>query len=105
MNIARGPINRPILTTVIFLIIIILGGISFNRLSIDLMPEIEYPTISVVTNYSNVGPQEIEESITRPIEEALASGTGRRGNYFNFDRRAKCRSGIIRMGYGFGCCH
>jgi len=76
MNIARGPINRPILTTVIFLIVIVLGVVSFSRLSIDLMPEITYPTISVVTTYSNVGPQEIEESISRPIEEALAAVQG-----------------------------
>jgi len=73
MNIARGPINRPIMTTVVFLVVIILGLVSLSRLSIDLMPEITNPTISVVTTYSNVGPQEIEESISRPIEEALAA--------------------------------
>jgi HAE1 family hydrophobic/amphiphilic exporter-1 len=76
MNIARGPISRPILTTVVFLIVIILGVVSFSRLSIDLMPEITFPTISVVTTYSNVGPQEIEESISRPIEESLAAVQG-----------------------------
>ena len=73
MNIAQGPVNRPILTTVVFLIIIALGIVSFWRLSIDLMPEITYPTISVITSYGNVGPQEMEELITRPIEEALAA--------------------------------
>ena len=73
MNIAQGPVNRPILTTVIFLIIIALGIVSFWRLSIDLMPEVTYPTISVITSYGNVGPQEMEELITRPIEEALAA--------------------------------
>lgn len=73
MNIAQGPVNRPILTTIIFLIIIVLGIVSFWRLSIDLMPEITYPTISVITSYGNVGPQEMEELITRPIEEALAA--------------------------------
>ncbi len=73
MNIARGPINRPILTTVAFLVVIVLGLVSLSRLSIDLMPEITNPTISVVTTYSNVGPEEIEESISRPIEEALAA--------------------------------
>lgn len=73
MNIARGSINRPIMTTVVFLVVIILGLVSLSRLSIDLMPEITNPTISVVTTYSNVGPQEIEESISRPIEEALAA--------------------------------
>ncbi|MBN1164606.1 MAG: efflux RND transporter permease subunit [Candidatus Krumholzibacteriota bacterium] len=76
MNISRGPVNRPVLTTIVFLVIITLGLVSFSRLSIDLMPEITYPTISVVTEYANVGPQEIEESVSRPIEEALAAVQG-----------------------------
>lgn len=76
MSIASGPIKRPILTTIIFLVIIVLGVVSLSRLSIDLMPEITYPTISVVTSYGNVGPQEVEESVTRPIEEALAAVQG-----------------------------
>ncbi|MBN2010650.1 efflux RND transporter permease subunit [candidate division KSB1 bacterium] len=76
MSIARGPVERPILTTIIFLIVIILGVVSLSRLSIDLMPEITYPTISVISNYGNVGPQEMEELITRPIEEALAAVQG-----------------------------
>ena len=48
---SQGIVDRPILTTVIFLIIITLGIVSFSRLSIDLMPEIEYPSISVSTEY------------------------------------------------------
>jgi len=76
MNIAQGPVNRPILTTIIFLIIITLGIVSFWRLSIDLMPEVTFPTVSVITSYGNVGPQEMEELITRPIEEALAAVQG-----------------------------
>ena len=76
MNIANGSVSRPILTTVIFLIIVTLGVVSFFRLSIDMMPEVEYPSISVSTEYSNVGPQEVEELITRPIEEALAAVQG-----------------------------
>ena len=76
MSIAKGPVQRPILTTIIFLIVILLGLVAFSRLSIDLMPEITYPTISVTTDYGNVGPQEMEESVTRPIEEALAAVQG-----------------------------
>jgi HAE1 family hydrophobic/amphiphilic exporter-1 len=76
MNLATGPVHRPILTTMIFLVIITLGVISFSRLSVDLMPEITYPAISVITSYGNVGPQEMEELITRPIEEALAAVQG-----------------------------
>lgn len=76
MNTAKGPVDRPVLTSVIFLIVIILGVVSLSRLSIDLMPEIAFPTISVVTSYGNVGPQEMEELVTRPIEEALAAVQG-----------------------------
>ncbi len=76
MNLAKGPINRPILTSMVFLVIITLGIISFTRLSVDLMPEITYPTISVSTSYGNVGPQEMEELVTRPIEESLAAVQG-----------------------------
>ncbi|MBN1464626.1 efflux RND transporter permease subunit [candidate division KSB1 bacterium] len=76
MNIAKGPIHRPILTTIVFLIVVTLGLVSFSRLSIDLMPEITYPTISVSTEYENVGPQEMEESVSRPIEEAMSAVQG-----------------------------
>jgi HAE1 family hydrophobic/amphiphilic exporter-1 len=76
MNAAKISITRPVLTTVIFIIIILLGTVSLMRLSIDMMPEVEYPTLTVTTSYGNVGPQEIEESITKPIEEALAAVQG-----------------------------
>jgi len=76
MNIARGPIERPVLTFIVFLIIVVLGVVSLTRLSIDLMPEITYPTISVITDYGNVGPQEMEELVSRPLEEALAAVQG-----------------------------
>lgn len=76
MNISEGAVKRPILTFIIFLTVVTLGMVSFSRLSIDLMPDITYPTISVMTTYENVGPEEMEEMITRPIEEALASVQG-----------------------------
>jgi HAE1 family hydrophobic/amphiphilic exporter-1 len=76
MNTAQGPVRRPVLTSVVFLIIVILGIVSLSRLSIDLMPEITYPSISVVTSYGNVGPREMEELVTIPIEEALAAVQG-----------------------------
>jgi HAE1 family hydrophobic/amphiphilic exporter-1 len=76
VNIARGPVHRPVLTAIVFLVIVTLGLVSFSRLSIDLMPEITFPSISVVTDYGDVGPEEIEESVTRPIEEALAAVQG-----------------------------
>jgi len=74
--IAKASVNRPVLTTIVFLIIILIGAVSFQRLSIDFMPSVEYPTITVSASYGNVGPQEIEELITRPLEESLAAVQG-----------------------------
>jgi len=76
LSIASFSVHRPVLTTVIYLIVITLGIVAFLRLSIDLMPEITNPTVSVSTSYGNVGPQEMEELVTRPIEESLAAVQG-----------------------------
>ncbi|MDR0271875.1 MAG: efflux RND transporter permease subunit [Clostridiales bacterium] len=70
------PVRRPILATVIYLIIMVIGVFAFMRLPIDLMPEITMPTISVITTYENAGPQEVEELVTRPIEAALSGIQG-----------------------------
>lgn len=76
MSVASGPIKRPILTLMIYLIVITIGVVSLTRLPIDLLPEITYPTITVSAGYSNVGPEEIEDLITRPLEEALSAIQG-----------------------------
>jgi len=73
VNISRFSIRRPVLTVMASLIVIIIGGVSLSRLSIDLIPDITYPTLSISTNYENASPEEVEELITRPIEEAMSS--------------------------------
>ena len=76
MKVSRFSVHRPIFTTMIMLIIIILGAISLSRLPIDLMPDMTYPVMSISTSYGNVAPQEIEQLITRPIEEAMSAIAG-----------------------------
>jgi len=56
----------------LFLIIILLGFLGFRFLPVDLLPSIEFPQLSVSVRYANVGPEEIEQIITRPLENALA---------------------------------
>ncbi|MBD3383546.1 MMPL family transporter [candidate division KSB1 bacterium] len=73
MNITRLAVDRPIATTMVFLIIIVLGVMGFRFLPIDLLPSIEYPLLSVWTVYENVGPEEIETIITDRVENAVAS--------------------------------
>lgn len=76
MKLSQFSVYHPIFTVMIFLIVIILGLVSFTRLPIDLMPDITYPTLSLSTSYGNASPEEMEELITRPIEEALAAVPG-----------------------------
>jgi len=76
MNISRSAVHRPIFTIMVVLIVIILGGISLIRLPIDLMPDITYPTLTIRTLYENASPEEIEELVTRPVEEAMSAVPG-----------------------------
>ncbi len=76
MNLPKAAVRRPVLTTMVFLALIILGTVSFTRLQIDLLPEIDFPSISVVTTYEGSGPEEIETLITRPVEQAVSTIEG-----------------------------
>ena len=66
-------VRRPITILMIIISILILGLISLSRLSIDSMPNMQMPYISVRTIYRNAGPEEIEKSITKIVEGAIAT--------------------------------
>jgi HAE1 family hydrophobic/amphiphilic exporter-1 len=57
-------------------VITLLGVISLSKLPVDLMPEFEQPQLTVRTNYTGVGPLEMEELITRPLEQAVSAVPG-----------------------------
>ncbi|MBW7995676.1 MAG: efflux RND transporter permease subunit [Candidatus Glassbacteria bacterium] len=76
MKLSGHAVRRPIFTTMVTLIVILIGGVAFFRLPIDLMPEITYPTLTVFSEYKNASAEEMEELITRPIEEAVGSVPG-----------------------------
>jgi HAE1 family hydrophobic/amphiphilic exporter-1 len=57
-------------------VITLLGLISLDRLPVDLMPEFQQPTLNIRTSYPGVGPLEMEELITRPIEQAVGAVPG-----------------------------
>jgi len=76
MRISHFAVHRPIFTIMVVLMVLLLGTISLLRLPIDLMPDISYPTLSISCAYENAGPEEIEELITRPIEQAVSAVPG-----------------------------
>ena len=76
MSIPRTAIERPVTMFMLSAVIVLLGGLSLFRLPVDLMPDVTYPQITVRVGYAGVGPQEIEELIVRPLEQALAAVPG-----------------------------
>src|SRR4051812_41122463 len=76
MSIPRFAIQRPVTMFMISAVITLLGLLSLTRLPVDLMPEFEQPTLTVRTQYTGVGPLEMEELITRPVEQAVSAVPG-----------------------------
>ncbi|HID32486.1 MAG TPA: efflux RND transporter permease subunit, partial [bacterium (Candidatus Stahlbacteria)] len=69
----RLAIRRPVLISVIFIALVLFGFISYNRLPIDLLPDISLPVCMVVTPYPGAGPLEVERLVTKPIENSVAT--------------------------------
>ena len=65
-------IRRPVATTMFYLVVVTLGIVGFRYLPVDLLPPIEMARLTVFTNYPNVGPEEMEQIITDPMENALS---------------------------------
>ncbi len=76
MNVPAFSVRHPILTSMIALIVVILGFIAVRRLPLDLMPDISYPVLSISTSYPNSSPAIVEQLITRPVEEAMSAVPG-----------------------------
>jgi hydrophobic/amphiphilic exporter-1 (mainly G- bacteria), HAE1 family len=98
MKLAQRSVERPVFTSMVVLIIIILGGIAFFRLPIDLMPDITFPTLSVSTSYGNASPEEVEELITRPIEQSMAAVPGVQ----SIDSESSSGSSNVRLSFAWG---
>jgi HAE1 family hydrophobic/amphiphilic exporter-1 len=73
MNLSNLAVRRPITTSMFFLALLIFGSISLLRLPIDILPDITYPAITVVTTYEGAGPQEVETLITERIEKTVST--------------------------------
>ncbi|PKL91786.1 MAG: hypothetical protein CVV21_07100 [Candidatus Goldiibacteriota bacterium HGW-Goldbacteria-1] len=76
MNIAKLAIQRPVLVVMMVLSIITLGFIGYINLPVELMPNIEFPTISVTVIYPGASAEEVESLIIKPMEEQFATLEG-----------------------------
>ena len=76
MSIPRLAIQRPVTMFMLSGVIMLIGWISFTRLPVDLMPDVSFPSITVRVGYAGVGPLEMEELVTRPLEQAMSAVAG-----------------------------
>ncbi|HBE88294.1 MAG TPA: AcrB/AcrD/AcrF family protein [Elusimicrobia bacterium] len=76
MKITDLSVKRPVLTTMMILTVLVLGAASYLRLGIDLMPNVEFPFVMIQTSLRGAGPEEMESSVTKTIEEAVNTISG-----------------------------
>jgi HAE1 family hydrophobic/amphiphilic exporter-1 len=76
MSIPKLAIHRPVTMFMLSGVVVLLGIISLMRLPVDLMPDVSFPSITVRVGYAGVGPLEMEELVTRPIEQAMSAVAG-----------------------------
>lgn len=73
MSLYSSSVKRPVTTILIFVAVVILGLFSLKKLPIDLMPDIDTNTIMVMTTYAGASAEDIEQNVTRPLENTLNS--------------------------------
>lgn len=76
MNLPRLSVRRPVLTSMVTLIVVILGAVALERLQIDLLPDIDLPRLTVRTNYDGASPEVMERLVTQIVEEIVGTVPG-----------------------------
>jgi len=72
MFLPKFSVEKPVATIMFYLAFFVLSVVALFRLAIDLMPEITFPTLAIITYYSGAGAEDIEQKITKPIESAVS---------------------------------
>ena len=73
MGLLRIFVRRPVLTTMLLMAFVVLGVFSYNRMIIELFPNIEFPFVIVTTVYPGASPQEVESQVTKKVEDAVST--------------------------------
>lgn len=76
MNLSRLFIQRPIATLLLTLAVLCTGGFAYRLLPVSALPQVDYPTLQVVTPYPGAGPDTIASAVTAPLERQLGQASG-----------------------------
>jgi hydrophobic/amphiphilic exporter-1 (mainly G- bacteria), HAE1 family len=73
MFLSNISIKRPVFTTMVIVGLMTLGVLAFRNLGVDLFPNVEFPIVTVITPYPGAGPEEVEQLVSKQVEEAVSS--------------------------------
>ncbi len=76
MKLVNVAVTRPVTVWMFTFAIVLFGLVSLSRLSLNLLPELSYPTLTVRTDYPGAAPSEVEQLVTKPIEETIGTVKG-----------------------------
>ena len=76
MKLPELGVRQPITTLMFFLAVFVLGTVMLTQLPVDLMPEIEQPTVTVVTTWEGASAEDVESKVTEVVERALGTVSG-----------------------------
>ncbi len=69
-------VRHPVSITMLIGVLVVLGFVSLSKMGLDLMPDVSFPSVTVVTKYEGAAPEEVENMVTKPIEEAVSRING-----------------------------
>ncbi|QIR14464.1 efflux RND transporter permease subunit [Shewanella aestuarii] len=78
MSIINTSVNRPVTVWMFMLAVMLFGMVGFSRLAVKLLPDLSYPSVTIRTAYDGAAPVEIEQLVSKPIEEAVGVVKGLR---------------------------
>ena len=95
MKLPEFGVNRPIATSMLFIMVLVLGVICFSKLGVDLTPEIEPTRVTVMTTWEGASAEDVESKVTRVLEKRL-------GSVSNLDEiRSTTREGVSNISCTF----
>ena len=76
MNLSRQFILRPVATTLLMAALLLAGALAYRQLPVSALPQVDYPTIQVVTFYPGASPDVMASSVTAPLERQFGQMPG-----------------------------
>ncbi len=76
MRLPEFSVRRKVTASMIAMILVVVGVIALSRLGLDFFPDLEYPTVSVITTYRGASSEDIERTLTEPLERIISSVSG-----------------------------